>query len=377
MEILLIILGVGFLLLIPAWLLPERWQMAPLIIATAVLLAFYSPTSLLILASTSLLNFYLLRYIPSLTTATLVVVIQLSCIFLFFKMDYAAVFGLGESGILPLGLSYYSFRQIHYALEAYKKTSLKKHSLWEYMSYLFFLPTILIGPINRFQAFQRDLKRRRWDNSLFSQGLERILYGFVKIVVLGNYLFSYKLNNFALGLEDSQLWLATYLKMFRFAANAYVQFAGFSDVAIGLSLLFGFKVMENFNSPFKATNIADFWNRWHISLSEWCRDYVFYPFLGMTRNARISIIMSMLVLAGWHEISLRYLLWGIMHALAINLWHRYNGSSMQVAIARIPLLQKSLGIGITLHFVMLSFILTNEVDMLASWETYKILFFLN
>ncbi|MEL6256864.1 MAG: hypothetical protein AAFR87_33010, partial [Bacteroidota bacterium] len=165
MEILLIILGVSFLLLVPAWLLPEKWQMAPIMIATAILLGYYSPSSLLILASTSILNFYLLKHIPSLTTATLLVVIQLSCIFLFFKMDYAVIFGVGEKGILPLGLSYYSFRQIHYALEVYKKTSLGKHGLWEYMSYLFFLPTILIGPINRFQNFHRDLKRRRWNNS--------------------------------------------------------------------------------------------------------------------------------------------------------------------------------------------------------------------
>lgn len=256
---------------------------------------------------TSFSGYYTIKFYPSLTTAILIVIAQITAIFLFFKLEYGVEYSLLKGSILPLGLSYYSFRQIHYCIEAYKK-QLPQHTITDYLSYLFFLPTILIGPINRFQPFFKHLQRRRWDSTMFSSGLERILYGMAKITVLGNWIFNFKLNNYINTIKTDHSWLADYLELIRYVGNSYVQFAGYSDVAIGLSMLLGFKITENFNLPFIATNIADFWRRWHISLSGWCRDYVFYPFLGMTRNSIISVIMSMLVLGAWHEISIRYLL---------------------------------------------------------------------
>ena len=98
-----------------------------------------------------------------------------------------------------------------------------------------------------------------------------------------------------------------------------MQFAGFSDLAIGMGLLWGIRVMENFNYPFLATNMQGFWTRWHISLSSWCKDYVFQPILAFSRNRWIALIAAMLVLALWHEISLRYILWGVFHSSLILL----------------------------------------------------------
>ncbi len=375
MELLTIILLICIPLIVASWSLPEKWQLIPIGLATVLFLIVVSPISFLILLGTMLFSYFLLQKLNNLTTATIIIVIQLAAIFLFFKLEYAYYFNLSMKEIIPLGLSYYAFRQIHYAIEAYKK-QLPKHNLLEYFQYLFFIPTILVGPINRFQPFIKDMYRRRWNSSLFSLGLERILYGYFKIIVLGNYLFSHKLEGIANALESQSLWLATYIRMLRFTGNAYMQFAGFSDVAIGLSLLLGFRIIENFNYPFLAQNIVDFWRRWHISLSEWCRDYVYYPFLGMTRNGHISIIASMLVLGLWHEISFRYLIWGAIHALAINIWHRYNGSVLQKKIGAYSWFQKVLGIFITIHFVMLSFVMIQEQDMTASLEVYKILFLL-
>ncbi len=240
--------------------------MLPVVIATAVFLGFVSPVSLVILTLTSLITFYVLNSNASQPAATLVIVIQLSGVLLLFKLQTVLHFNLTQNASLPLGLSYYSFRQIHYAIEVYKK-KMPALSIVEYLNYLFFLPTLLVGPINLFQPFLKDLRKRRWDNLLFSQGLERILYGLVKIVVIGNYLLTLKLNLFCNSIAGDHVWLSTYLKVFKFTANAYFQFAGFSDVAIGLSMLFGFKIIENFNYPFLAKNIADFWKRWHISLS--------------------------------------------------------------------------------------------------------------
>ncbi len=376
MDVLINILVVSIPMIALSWLLPERWQMVPVVLATAFFLAWVAPLSLAILAFTTLSGYYIIKLYPSLTTAILIVITQVTAIFLFFKLEYGTEYSLLKNSILPLGLSYYSFRQIHYAIEAYKR-QLPEHTITDYISYLFFLPTILIGPINRFQPFLKHLQRRRWDATLFSSGLERILYGMAKITVLGNWLFTFKLNNFILSISVDHPWLAVYLELVKYVGNTYVQFAGFSDVAIGLSMLLGFKITENFNFPFIASNIADFWKRWHISLSEWCRDYVFYPFLGMTRNGVISIVMSMLVLGAWHELSARYMLWGGIHALAISIWHKYEGSTIHQKLSQFPNLQKGLGIFVTMQFVLFSFIWIKEDTLMESFDLFKRLFFID
>jgi alginate O-acetyltransferase complex protein AlgI len=192
-----------------------------------------------------------------------------------------------------------------------------KPALIGYFEYLLFLPVILIGPIHRMPEFQRSLRRLKWNPLQISEGLERILYGLVKICFLGNFLFSTELKEFAAGIHAH--FPRLYVEIIAFTGNAYFQFAGFSDLAIGGGLLWGVKVMENFNAPFMATNMQSFWQRWHISLSSWCRDYVFQPVAGFTRNRWFALIASMLVLALWHEISIRYIVWGTIQAILILL----------------------------------------------------------
>ncbi len=359
-----------------AWSLPEKWQMFPVVISTALFIGYVSPVSLFILFSTTVITYYTLKNYKSQPAATLIIIMLVGSILLFYKLQPVLHFSNTINWIFPLGLSYYSFRQIHYAIEEYKK-KLPAHSISDYFIYLFFLPTMLVGPINLFQPFLKDLRKRRWDSLLFSSGLERILYGLIKVCVIGNYLLSYRFNLFCNTIAVKYEWLITYLQIFKFTANAYFQFAGYSDIAIGLSMLFGFKIIENFNYPFLSPNIAEFWKRWHISLSSWCREYVFYPFLGITRNAIISITLSMIVLGIWHEVSLRYLLWGFVHAIAISLWHKYEASWLHKKIAIFPLFQQIAGIIITINFVMLSFVLISENSLYDSLKLLRILLFLN
>lgn len=376
MEVLITILSLSVPVLLLSWLLPEKLQMLPVSVCTALFLLYVSPVSLAVLVFTTISSFYIVKQFNSKPIAIVLVIIEVFCIFIYFKIQEQTAFNSFNNSVLPLGLSYYSFKQIHYIIEAYKK-KLPKHSLFDYTNYLFFLPTILIGPINRFPEFLKDFKKRRWNNEMFSEGLERILYGLVKIIVLGNYLFSYKLNNYTISIAEDHEWLSAYLQIIKFAANAYVQFAGFSDVAIGLALLFGFKINENFNFPFIAQNIADFWKRWHMSLSEWCKDYVFIPFLSITRNALFSIIMTMLILGVWHEVSFRYILWGFLHAVVINLWHRFEKSKFRNSMSRYPIIQKYSGILFTAHFVMFSFVIVSENSLNESIDLLKIIFLLN
>jgi alginate O-acetyltransferase complex protein AlgI len=356
----------SLLVLVPAaWLLPERAQVTALAALTALFLLGMAPLSAGLLLGTAALSYgaFRLRWLRP-GGATLLAVGQAVAAWAVFKSEFPQKMGWPLAAGVPLGLSYYAFRQIHYALERYKRT-LPPHTFADYLRYLFFLPTLLVGPINRFPDFRRDERRRRWDAALFSTGLQRSLYGFVKIILLGNVLLTEKAGGLLLDLQPHHPALAIYLGAGRFVANAYVQFAGYSDVAIGLALLVGFRIPENFNAPFLAPNPAEFWRRYHITLSAWCRDYVFVPTLSLTRQPALAIAASMLVLGGWHEASARYLLWGAVQGggiLAGHQTHRWlRASGVQ---ARFPRLVYWGGVVLTAHFFAFSGLLV-QYDTLA------------
>ena len=272
--------------------------------------------------------------------------------------------------VVPLGLSFYGLRIIHYAFEAYMDR-LPPHTFPDYCRYLLFFPTIIAGPINRFTGFQRDSRRRRWDTALVTAGFERILYGYVKIIVLANYLTERHLGDWLTALKTDQEWLVAYMGCLKYGLNLYLQFSGYSDIAIGLALLIGFRVEENFNRPFLAININDFWKRWHITLSSWCRDYVFVPVTSLTRNPYIGVISSMLALGLWHEISLRYFIWGFYHGTGIMIWQLVQNLKKRLPAPAAFWSNKIITITswvITFNFVILSFSITSSSDLGKAWH---------
>jgi len=295
------------------WRTSKFWQGRMMMSVTFIVLAWMAPFSLLLMLTVAVMQWLIWRFIPEqYKKAGFLLTILLPLLPLVaYKLGYKI-----NHWILPLGLSYYAFRQIHVAFEQYMG-EIKKPSLEEYFQYLLFLPVILVGPIHRMPDFQRSIRRMKWQSSLFSDGLERILYGLVKICFLGNYLFSIKMPQLAQYVDSTAV--KVYIETVAFTCNAYVQFAGFSDLAVGMGLIWGIRVMENFNRPFLATNMQDFWQRWHISLSSWCRDYVFQPSIAFSRNRWVALILSMLALALWHEISMRYILWGMVQAILVLL----------------------------------------------------------
>ena len=164
---------------------------------------------------------------------------------------------------------------------------IQNESLLFYLAYNFFLPVLIIGPINRYPEFIRDWQRRRMNSEYFSLGFQRILFGVSKIVIIGNYLLTSKAPAFITNLDASHVWLKAYLETVTMVLNAYFQFAGYSDIAIGIALLLGFRVMENFNFPFLASNMQEFWSKYHMSLSAFCRDYIFTPIASYYRKPHV------------------------------------------------------------------------------------------
>ena len=177
-----------------------------------------------------------------------------------------------------------------------------------------FFPTITIGPIHRFEDFLKSERRVRWSDQDFANGLERILYGYAKVIVVANWLVAAQLDS-AIEKLPQNTSLSVFAESMSYGFYLYFAFAGYSDIAIGISLLLGYQICENFNYPFLKRNIGEFWQSWHMSLSSWCRQYVFLPIFAKWRNLPLALIGAMLAIGLWHEFSVRFLLWGVYHGL--------------------------------------------------------------
>lgn len=273
-----------------------------------------------------------------------------------------------------LGASFYLLRLAHYLIEAGKR-SLPDHSLPHFLAWVFFLPTLMVGPINRFPEFLRDEHRRRWDPKLFIGGLERILFGHFKVIVLANYLVQTKLAVVAEQAGGDATRLGAYLNCLVYGLDLYFRFGGTCDVAIGLAALLGFRIAENFDHPFLRPNINRFWQSWHMSLSSWCRDYVFAPIAFSLRRPAAGILASMLIFGLWHEISPRYVVWGVYHGLGIlawQLWQRIR-RSLPASLTLPRPIGTPLATFVTVNFVILSFAITRSETLAGAFAIFTTL----
>ena len=337
--------------IIVCWALPGRWRPWGIAAFALAFLAVEDPPSAAILSVMAAITWWSGARGGGQRPGIAAVVVLLLGALAAFKVAMA-----GGGFALPLGMSYYTFRCVHYALERFKK-SLPPHTASEFVAYLFFLPTIVAGPIHRFPEFHRDLKRTRLGGDLVSEGLERVLYGYAKILVVSGWLIQEQLQPWIAGLEPAHAWLSTYLYMLSAGYMGYLTFAGYSDIAIGASRLTGFRVIENFNNPFASRNIVEFWRRWHISLTSWVRDYLYATVFSLTRKPYLAALSAMLVIGLWHEVTARYVIWGLAHGLAVAgcQWYqrRRAGGTAPSSRPR-AMLGAFAGWFVTFHFVMLS-----------------------
>jgi len=337
-----------------SWILPKRLQMISSSIITISFLILFDISSLFILLFMATISYLIPKRYSFSTTILLYSILVVTLIFVFYKV---LILVDSDNYIMPLGLSFYSFRVMHYIFEGYKE-KLPQHTFYDYFTYLFFLPTFIVGPINRFLQFHSDLNSRELNSVDISLGLERILYGYAKVVILSSYLLELKLGTYIDSIEATNYYLYHYLVSIQYWLNLYFQFSGYSDIAIGVASLMGFKVMENFNYPFFAKNISEFWQKWHISLSLWIKDYVYKPLVALTRRAFLSVLISLTIFGLWHELSLNYILWGFYHALGIAVWHKFQILKSKYSYIKNITDTKTFtlfSIFLTFHFVILSF----------------------
>lgn len=346
------------------WCLPARWRLAFLSLASVAVLGCLAPMAASTLAAVTITSFAVARSQASLTWRGAYGVALL--------LGLVMARSMVESPWLLLGAAFYLLKVIHVVVST-AATPLGGAQWQAYAGYLLYPPTFAVGPIQRYPQFTREASRARWDAALFSQGLERLLYGFFFLVVLSNELVSRKLHFHISTVPASAL--RTWLDCLEYGAALYLTFAGYTHIAIGFANVLCMRVPENFNHPYRARNIGDFWRRWHITLGAWCRDYVNTPVMAFTRNRALAIVASMLVLGLWHETSLRYLLWGGFHGLGIVVWRSWQ----RLRLRWKPLTGAAHGLeqlaahALTLLFVVASFAITKEPDLQQALQALRAL----
>lgn len=220
---------------------------------------------------------------------------------------------------LPLGLSFYTFKTMSYVMDIYYERSGPQISFQKYLLYVSFFPQIFCGPIMRPDEFFLQLKfSDDYDHENVFDGLRLIVLGMFKKIILASNLSLLVREAYAKPLSISGFEWVVISIITRF--YIYYDFSGYSDISNGVSLTFGIKVLKNFNRPFTAKSITDFWRRWHISLSTWIRDYVYYPMVSKFSNYAgiyISLIVSFIFLGLWHGDKINYILYGLINGLAV------------------------------------------------------------
>jgi alginate O-acetyltransferase complex protein AlgI len=218
---------------------------------------------------------------------------------------------------LPLGISFFTFQAISYLVDVYRREVPYQKNIIDLALYISLFPQLIAGPIVRYHDIATQITNRVHSTRLFAKGAERFILGFAKKMLIANPLGEIADSVFSFSTGELTAAIA-WIGALTYALQIYFDFSGYSDMAIGLGRMFGFKFLENFNYPYISTSVREFWRRWHISLSSWFKDYVYIP-LGGSRATAIRVFINLLIvfiLTGfWHGASWNFLVWGLFHGV--------------------------------------------------------------
>jgi len=352
-------------------IIPERFRTRFIILASFTALAFIQLPFTIFLVMLVIFVFWCAKIIErykNLKTFVAAIVILVSILLvlkygqLLFSLLFSLDHPLSQKYLVPLGLSYLIFKLIAFVIDVYRE-DIQDPKLDELLAFILFLPAFPAGPIERYQNFASQ-RRHVFDGRFYLQGLKRLAMGYFKKVVIVNFalheiviktMYPVIVKN-GVDLEHSAIFIILFLV--GALLYAYFDLSAYADIAIGFGQLFGYKICENMNFPIFQKNIADYWNCWHISLSHWCRNNVYLPVLGQTRNNVLALYCSFLVMGLWHHISLNWVLWGVWHASGINIfskWTRFKRKHKRLKKVLPGRISFSLGVAATVLFSSLGF----------------------
>ncbi|MDY4753721.1 MAG: MBOAT family O-acyltransferase [Candidatus Faecousia sp.] len=351
------------------FLVPKHWKNAVLLVSSLIFYAWGEPRYVLLMVLT-ILGFYFCGIAISRGKTQRVrrfwlwvsLVLGLGALGIFKYADFFigsfnAVTGLALPLLrltLPIGISFYTFQCISYTADVYRERALPQKNLITFGAYVCLFPQLIAGPIVRYTDVARELESRTHSWEDFALGLRRFLFGLGKKVLLANQ-FGELTEAFRNSGEKSVLFV--WLYALAFALQIYFDFSGYSDMAIGLGRILGFRFPENFNYPYLSSSVTEFWRRWHMTLGGWFRDYVYIP-LGGNRVSRprwVFNILAVWMLTGlWHGASWNFVAWGLLFALLLLL------EKMVPGLKRLPRGAAQLYV---LLVVVLSFVVFNAQSL--------------
>ncbi len=337
-------------LLIIYFLVPKKYKNLVLLAASLLFYFLGEPKYIIILILSCLLNYFFGKKVSSgskrskKTWLILSVVYNIGQLLVFKYTDFfieninnilGTTFGMfGASApelgllyiVMPIGISFFTFQTMAYVIDVYWGKHKPAGKLTDFMTYVALFPQLVAGPIVRYSDIEKELVEREVSFDKFGEGIKRFVVGLSKKVLLANILGEIVEQ---LVVADT---LASWMKASCFTLQIYFDFSGYSDMAIGLGLMFGFRFLENFNYPLIAKSVTDFWRRWHMSLSSWFRDYVYIP-LGGNRVSKWKHIRNIFVvwfLTGfWHGASWNFILWGLYYGVLLIIEKFFLGKYLE------------------------------------------------
>lgn len=363
------------------FLISSRWRTPLLLVASCVFYMAFVPAYILILLLTILIDYwagiYLERTEGKSRKWLLIGSIVATCVVLFVFKYFAFftgsfvglvnLFGTHLSApalniLLPIGLSFHTFQSLSYVVEVYHGRQKAERDFTTYATYVMFFPQLVAGPIERPQNLLHQFHEHHWfEYDRVTSGLKRIAWGFFKKLVVADRLALYV--NDVYGSPQNHNGLQLTLATVFFAYQIYCDFSGYSDIAIGTARVLGFRLMENFDRPYAAASINEFWRRWHISLSTWFRDYVYLP-LGGNRGSRGIVYRNLLItfaISGlWHGAAWTYVIWGMLNGLYL-VWERFTKPARErfwalLGLADATVLRRAVGIASTFVLICLGWV---------------------
>ncbi len=358
-----------------------RLRVGLLITASCVFYAVAGGRALVLLFAISAIDFTTTRLMTrfadrrkrrQLLTISLAIDIGALCVFKYANFFIESASGAGSvfgitiptsqlNIIAPIGISFFIFQSLAYVIDVYRKDAQPAQSYLDYLAFVSFFPTIVAGPILRARQLLPQLRScLALDNATGGRALFLIAIGLIKKIAIGDYL-SANLVDRVFDFPERFSSLEVLAAVYGYALQIYADFSGYSDIAIGSALLLGLKLPANFDAPYRATNLTEFWRRWHISLSTWLRDYVFFSVAGRrARNPMVlycGLLITMLVGGLWHGPAWTFVLWGLLHGIGLVVVRGWSSFRKRF----FPAMSNSnwsrlLGIFITFHFVCFAWI---------------------
>lgn len=376
------------------FVLPHRLRWLMLLLASCFFYMFFVPIYIIILGVTITIDYLagiLIEKTPdsrkkkfflSISIFSVCTVLFVFKYFNFFNANLAAVAAAlhwnysleALSIVLPIGLSFHTFQSLSYVIEVYRGRQKAERHFGIFALYVMYFPQLVAGPIERPQNLLHQFHRRKhFDLRRLQDGLSLALWGLFKKVVVADSLAIYTdtIYNASSYHSGASLLVATYC----FAFQIYCDFSGYTDIARGVSRVYGIELMENFDAPYLSKSIAEFWTRWHISLSTWFRDYVYIPLGGnrvsLARNF-FNVFFVFMLSGFWHGANWTFIIWGALHGVYLIAGRLWGIIRKRLNMSDEPgLLRQKLAVLLTFHLVLIAWVFFRARDVTTAFDIVR------